>query len=376
MKQILVHHVLPIVQRVRDRQVGAFTILALACFLTSIFILIVTSIPRNSPLVIIEAETEILSYTVARQELAAIPVNRAKIRGEIEDECRNVLRDDGSFTGLVSPKAGVQVIYRVIAGQVLVELRPSSQSAASLGILESVNGARCSIDERIVVSFRSNLTARTNLRPLPIAGPAVLGKELSAPEIGESERSSPGLLLSASIHVLGRASFPTGNHALYPAVDEKIIVPAGSRLVSISNDSEDTSLPRSWYGIVSFEKDVLKVSATTDGEHLRLFRPGSSGDAERFNTSILAQIFNDPSLAIVSLGLVVFTIVFQTLLGLLSVPRASRREQATPVSSASKSIPKEGSEPGLAEAPRLGNVADKTGATPKPVPTKAGTDFM
>ncbi|TYC53436.1 hypothetical protein FMN50_15130 [Rhodobacterales bacterium] len=285
------------------------------------FLLVLFAIPRKSPLIVVEAETELLSYVVMRPELAAIPFNNVRLRGGKLENCTGLAASGDLFTGIVQPTAGVQVWYRFVDGNPLIELRAGNRKTDDTGHLQFENGTRCAIQSRLVIRLANTTNSDSvNARPLPIAGPARLGTELSAPLINESSRRMSGLLLSGSLRILGRASDPSAADALYPAIDEEIVIPAGSRLSSFTDNGQELQEPSSWYGIATIGDGSYSVAATTESDFLRLYRPGQSQDAESFRTSLFAQVFNDPSLATMSLALVVLSIVFQTLLAWLGLP--------------------------------------------------------
>ncbi|KIX11845.1 hypothetical protein [Dethiosulfatarculus sandiegensis] len=312
---------------------GKSIVSILGIFVMTFLITIVTSnaivklTDDNAPLAFINAKTELISYIVARSELSNIPLYNVEIVSK-ENEIRQRLKENNClFIGLIKPMPGARVTYRHSGEKIIIEIKSGAihrgTTPSVIGYLHFYDDTQCPIHNRLIIRFRTPTVKdyfSNNARPLPIAGPAEIGRELGSPLMPRKNgKRTAGLMTGGTIRIFGRTNSFFGHKEVYPAQDASFVIPKGSRLTSISNSSITAGSPNSWYGSASIEKETFELSATTESKELRLYQPGRTRDSERFNISLFVQIFSDPSLALWSFRFVLFAFLFQVLLSLLEV---------------------------------------------------------
>lgn len=282
------------------------------------------------PYVVVEAKTELLRYRVVRASIAKIPLRNARVNVALP-KC-DVSAEDVS--GVLEPAQHSLVTYRSRKDSYSIEVQSlpliSSDNTRSPPDVKSYlvlpGEVRCELPptSRFTVSVgETNNTIRGRV-DLPIAGPAELGAELSPVTIDkDGPRPMIGLLREAKVRVFGRAGFGSSSPALYTVADSEMTVPVGARLSAGNVETAAGRLPPPWYGLASFEKDVLTVSASTVSAELLLFIPGVAGDAERLGLRTITRVLNDPALALLLVGFATFGFVFQTVAGFVQL--ADRR---------------------------------------------------
>lgn len=303
-------------------------IFGISLFITGvIFIAIFLFRYKNAPLILIHAQTELVSFIVARPELANIPLYNVELVRHDGKTCKQLTEQNDLFTGLLQPMVGTRITYRHSGEKIVIEIKPGplqkGEKHSTLAYLKFSDDTRCVVHNRLVIRFEPPASENhfmINARPLPIAGPSEIGKEYGAPLMPrKSGKRTAGLLAGGTLRVFGRATSLISGKEIYPPQHANFIIPKGSRLTSISSRGNNEFFPNSWYGSVTINEFIFDLSATTEAKELRLYRPGRSQDAELFKTSLLAQIFNDPSLAIFSFLFVLFTIILQVVLAFINV---------------------------------------------------------
>ena len=305
--------------------------------LTVIVVAIVYLSPSKDPYLNVKAETEVLVYRVARQDLAGIMLIGASITTQAvcQDPIASNLSD---FVGLLRPVVGTDVRYRWSAEMLSIDITPSantnrlssapeiekSRSVESIAKLENSDGAQCDLPEgsRVFVP-----RGEEPVVPLPIAGPLEIGVPFGVPltpRRGATRHT--GIMYGASVQVYGRA-FLTDK--LYPVSDTPIDIPTGSSLISPSfafnghnDDSENASHESGWYGIAIPGDRGFHVTATVDTADLRFYRAGGFSETEEFDVSFLIELVRDPTLSKIILCLGVATLILQIALAYFSTPRS------------------------------------------------------
>lgn len=276
------------------------------------------------PFIMIEAESETLEFRVARPEVAVVPVSQASAFPAIEG-CRSLPEQDTLVTALVRPLDGTIVRYRHFGDVIGIELTGAriNNEIRSAGDLIFLDEAKCKLPHYVRFLIKEQTRGELTNWTLPIAGPAEIGIEAgTALPPGESRRRVPTTMLSGSLHIFGRTAAIWNNGALYPAHDEALPLPAGGRLTSgVGLRDEGAEGLADWYGVAIIGENSFRISATTESNELRIFRPGNSSDAERYAVSVFARLLNDPSVAIFSLAVVIFAIAMQAIAGWIEIWR-------------------------------------------------------
>lgn len=298
------------------------SVFTISLIVTLAFISFVYFCPTKPPFVFIEAETETLSYYVIRPQVAAVPLVDAKIIGLPLTNCGKLSESQTSITALLQPAIHTIVRYRHSGKKISIQLSNKN----SVGAIHFADETICALPANgitfVIATPSHESPAGPAVRPLPIAGPGEIGVEQGAPSITNIEHRIFNTMKTGSLRVYGRTAFPPNRGALYPAEDAEFPLPAGGRLDSGEDfTSGNISNVAAWYGIAHIGENAFQVSVTTESKDLRLFRPGSSGDSERFAVSLFGRLFNDPSVAVISLAVVVFSIVMQVISGWIGIWR-------------------------------------------------------
>ena len=155
--------------------------LSISAFASLMFLLVLLFLPTKPPLVLIDAKTEFLRYTVVREGLANIVVENAAPNLPL-DTCKKLLDDDGLFTGMIIPKIGAKITYRQVDSLVVVDI-----TGKDGGLLVGYDKSTCTLPTMVRFKFERGDGTEINASGLPIVGPAEIGIELgfsNAPEIG------------------------------------------------------------------------------------------------------------------------------------------------------------------------------------------------
>jgi len=279
-------------------------------FAAALFTILVVTVLSFSgsprPYVAINAVSEFLSYRVARPPIAAIPLVEATLRSP-------GLMCPMPFTGILEPARGAVVRYRSSGDKVAIEIAASDKVAATL---RSEDARDCEVNGSLTVVIDRN----GYVRALPIAGPADIGAEFSAPTMPQARSDTSGklkpvrnIMWEGSVQAFTRGYLSGG---LSPKADAEFKLPAGGRISSGDTlvASEDNQNVAPWYGIAEITENGLAISATTTTLDLKLYRPGTNrGDAETFRLDFLTNIFSDPTVIRLIIIFAIFSYVTQIL---------------------------------------------------------------
>ncbi|GAB7080503.1 hypothetical protein [Megalodesulfovibrio paquesii] len=305
--------------------VGARQLLWSGVFAVAVVIAI-NFIPSNKPYVVIDATSEMLTYRVRRPGIAAFPLVDARLRGEFATCAWPTMPLPAeTVTGSVEPAAGSVVRYRFTPDRIAIDVDGGNRTA---GTITLVNGTSYQLPSRIAAVLATQGKA---LRPLPVAGPAEIGREFgSGTSAGGLAGKGSDFMYGGSIKVYGFALFPPFSGALYSSGAD-FALPAGGRLTSGDdfNPLSPQSTAAPWFGIAEPVEKGFRISATTVSSDVRMYRPGATGEVETFALSLLTRIFYDPSLAVVTLFLSTFAFLIQPLKTLLEVKKTVQDQQNT-----------------------------------------------
>lgn len=280
-------------------------------FLALLLVIVLYLLVKKEPFVVVDALTESVIYRVRRPQLAAVPLENAIVRGHVENCSLFPAADEPSnFTGIVTPSVGSIVTYRYTPTQVSIEIDGGNYSG---GNLTSDDGVICALPQRIRFVADINNVVR---RPLPLVGPADIGREMSVPDSSSVlHRSGRDFMFGGTVQVFGRAVAPPFRGDLYPSSSNSFPLPAGGRVSSgdsLSAEQKDSGAP-AFYGVVSVDSQSFKVSASTVSKELKLYRPGMSGEKEVFGLGMLALVFSDPSVIFITVFIASFSFSMQLL---------------------------------------------------------------
>ena len=303
----------------------------------SLFLLLV---PVSRPYASIEAVSDLVSYRVTRPLAAAIPVRQGKVTAHLADCSDPYFRQKPFFfTGIVEPALNSVVHYRIANGRVSVQIGNHSRGQGVkmvAAILRTADKADCAVTNRLtlVMDYADGKIIGLD-QPLPIAGPAEIGKEFGAATMPHETREAvSSMMWGGTVRVFGRTVL---SGKLYPAANAEFLLPAGGRL-SLGDPlgpvpPEKPADPM--YGVARIGEDSYVVSATTVSSDLKLYRPGTvEGEAETFSLGLLTNLLSDPSVAWLILIIAIFTAVGSTLASWISFWRdgddAAEKEPETP----------------------------------------------
>ena len=288
-------------------------------FVSLCFVLLINFIPARQPYIVIDAISEMLTYRVRRPEIAAMPLFEANLKGDFNNcPWPTMSQPSIAITGMLEPSIGCIVKYRFTPDLVAIDIDGGNKSAGSLTLS---NGTYYDLPSRVVAVIGTGGV----VRPLPIAGPAEIGREFgSVTTTGAHPRKSNDFMYGGSLKVFGYALLPPFEGALYSSGADYAL-PAGGRLTS--DDDFDPVKTQSaaapWFGIAELDKKGFKISATTVSSDLRMYRPGATGERETFALGLLTRIFYDPSLAIITVFLATFSFVMPPLKTLMGLKKRS-----------------------------------------------------
>ncbi|MBG3876403.1 hypothetical protein FVW20_05015 [Desulfovibrio oxamicus] len=284
------------------------TLIASTLLITLVIIGFMRFLPERKPYVSISANSEFATYRVTREKAAEVPLNEAAYRGDIASCPRlEELTGKKALTGRLEPSTGSIVTYRNYDGEIAIAV---SAGPHGPGTLNFADGPPCSLGTRSIFVLNGKTGS---VPPLPIAGPADIGREYGEPPIPDGQRHHPTDHMSAgSIQIFGRSRLAPYLGALYPVSSASFPLPAGGRLSSGDNlsPSGQHAQAEPWYGIAEVRNDGFRISATTATANLYLYRPGATGETERFALDAFVGPLSDPSVILLT---VFFAIVTMTL---------------------------------------------------------------
>jgi len=274
---------------------------------------------RPNALMLIEARTQYLAFTVSQAESASMPRLTdvsLHVHGTGEHRC---------LSGIVEPPLKSHVRYRLIDDTLLVDIVPSESATTQLRVGRGVQRLSGPVTLTIGPTSRC-LPPDAVVRPirLPVHGEATIGRAPSRPENTDDPVAAfQGLLLDGSVNVFGRPVMRSDQ--LYPAGTFDL---SGGTIVSTPLDSPTHGL----YGHVLFEPGdrspgrfaTLSVSGSAVTPYLSVARTtleGASGTEDKIVAALLASFFRDPLLLTVQ---VIFAL-FVTFLNLSLTGFAARR---------------------------------------------------
>jgi len=313
-------------QRLASGRPGLFSVL-LALF--GVFIVAAPFVlwPQSPPLLVITAESETVQYRIIRPDVAEIPMINALVRN-ISDDCKTILSEktNGQISALLKPPKNAIVRYRWSPAAVSIQVQ--SQTGTKT-ILEFDDGQSCALPDQVsIVMPKPELTSPA-ARPLPIVGPAEIGVEIQVPTAPRPNgRRVFGILYGGEIKIFGR----TISGALYPAQVGAIAIPAGGRLSALTpvTGAGNRKQSPAWYGMAVIGERAFNISATTETNNLKFFRPGGSSDESTIAVSLFTRLLNDPSLALLSLMSLVFVMSLQAVTGWVSVWKTKSVQEGEP----------------------------------------------
>ncbi len=270
--------------------------------------------PQTPAFLVISAEVETIKYIVARPDIAEIPLANVRIKG-LSESCQFESKTVGeSVVGILKPPKYALVFYRWSAKGIVVQVQRKADVAIRL---ELPNGQICEASDTVSVVIPNPSRTRSQVLYFPIAGPASAGVEMHVPLMPLPNRTRPsGMLYEAEIRIFGRTIFG----ALYPAQVRPVVLPAGGRLSSIGQDfySKDGTEASGWYGIAIVGERAFNISTTTEATNLKFFRPSGSNNLP-IDLNLFTGLLNDPSIAILSLGMLSFAILMQAVAGWVGI---------------------------------------------------------
>lgn len=334
------------------------TVFVLTFLLTALFIAVVgVYLERARSLVVLDVTAELVTQSVTRADLASVPLANAR-----QTLGRSCIPEENAepVNAVLRPENGATLQYRWTPDRIAVTVAaPEGRQGTQLRYFDEHDEYReCILVDRLN-SFVIELYAPDELDaseeleasderalarawPLPIAGPAEVGAEfgvINIPKAGEPRDFN--LLMNGTLQVVGKATMPSARNALVPALSEALAIPAGSRLTSLTDpDAPPDAAGAPWYGLAIVAPNGFRVSATTEASQLYIYRPGIDRDQrELIEVGLFAQFLNDPSLAIIALGLAAFVAIAQVISGWVGVWRVPESPECRDQKSATSREP-------------------------------------
>lgn len=267
-------------------------------------------LPKRKPYVSITANSEFAAYRVAREKVAGIALIDVEFQGDIATCPRLATASDHNrLTGLLEPYTGSIVSYLHNNGRIAIEVQAGPQGG---GMLNFAEGSPCPLGAQ---SRFITQAGASNSPPLPIAGPTDIGREYGVQHVPSSASPPSARLMSGgSVQIFGRSRFIPFLDSLFPVSSASFPLPAGGRLSS--GDGLDPSAPpgqtEPWFGIAEIKKDGFRISATTATSTLYLYRPGATGETERFALDAFVGPLSDPSIILLTVLFGVITMTLKT----------------------------------------------------------------
>lgn len=258
-----------------------------------VFLALLIGLKTPNPYAVIELRTTHLHQIVDRAFAAQFALNNL-IRLDGTSACRPLLNQmETGQSVTVLPASGTAIIYRWRADALSIRLTGPGPSEPAGRLL--IDSRTCILDDR--ATFVVDVSASGTGLILPLAGPVSAGSET----IGANQ--TVGHFYGGTITLYGRALLPPHRGTLYPASNAPLLLAEGGRVTA----SLDLKAGDSWYGTVRTVADGMVISATADTDLITIVRPGSTGEIEPLGVGLLAQLFNDPSVAPWTIGLLFIT---------------------------------------------------------------------
>lgn len=287
-----------------------------------VLLTVILYFPAPPPLISLEIDSEYITYRVSRPEIAGIIIEQAAFRTG-NWECSPVENNTIEYA-LLEPTENSLVTYRYNGDDFIITLDAHTVKNR----IYFNDGEQCVLPDRISFLMKRPQIKQLSARPLPIAGPGQIGTEsgkptLKAKYIKGRSRRPPEIMLGGELRVYGRTANPLNRGTPYPAENGKFPLPVGGRLISgpewrtpAQKANEDA-----WYGVAVLRDQSMHLSITTESNNLLLFRPGRSKDSEKFQLSVFARLFDDPSIAPISLLILFISISMQAFCSWISIWR-------------------------------------------------------
>ncbi len=279
---------------------------------TAVLALIVWLLSGPGTLVVVTAETQSMSYTVAVPSQAVFAVRDYQLIdlvGADPPKC---------ISGLIEPPDRAVVTYLHTSEGIVVAVEADdAKRAATWRELGLEGQPSVDLSSAFTLVPAPATCGEAMAGRLPIWGDATLGGELRPPSTVDD--LSP-TLLSGSVAVFGRTLF---GGRLYPS--QTINLPAGARLAS------DRDLPereRAWWGLVHFDPDKrlsMQVTASTEARRLELIAPGARIEPSVIEVRTLSRVLNDPFLLTLGVILGAAGVILQISLAAAALLREERR---------------------------------------------------
>tara|TARA_R110002012_G_scaffold77282_13_gene195918 strand:- start:167974 stop:168966 length:993 start_codon:yes stop_codon:yes gene_type:complete len=267
-------------------------VLAIATTSIVVFIAVAILLGTPSPHAVIDFRATLLRQIVERPLVAEFAIKDLE-RLSVGTECAPLFDGlDAEQQVTIRPEIGTDIVYRWRKNVLSVRLQ--SGDGVSTGTARTETGS-CNLHARatFVIAHEADETEII----FPLAGPVSAGSET----IGSDQTG--GFFYGGRVHLFGRALLPPHRGALYPVTSSPLLLAEGGRVSSALNLQEGAS----WYGVARVTDAGLAVSVTADTDLITVVRPGGSGEIEPLGIGMLSQLFNDPSIAPITLGLVFVT---------------------------------------------------------------------
>lgn len=278
--------------------------LLLAVIFSVLAVLAIHMVRKPQTFAVINARSEVLSYSVFNPELAIIYGSGLKISSWPEDG--GVNRDGQCVAGAIIPDVMATVTYQRIEKNVI------QISIDGKGELRSDQNSVAGFDGELVLYMDAECGDLVSNR-FPIWGPGKIGSAFAMRSDG------PGpILLSGSLEVFGRTIDlgPFGGGGAMYSAAQPLTIPSGGYIESNRPDdgeqssnvaAEDTAL----FGYVSLsEEDGLGVHVTTETPELQLSTPGVKENTNKIEIGLFAQVLNDPNILTIQLFLVLLALLW------------------------------------------------------------------
>lgn len=297
--------------------------LILAAILSVTAVLVIHNFSKPQTFAVINAQSELLTYSVFNPELAVIYGSGLRISSWPDDNGSN--RDDTCANGVIIPGVMSSVTYQRIEKNVL------QISVEGKGEFRSDTDGVIPFDGELLL-YKDETCGSPISNRFPIWGPGKIGSAFAMRSDG------PGpILLSGSLEVFGRTielgSLSGG--AMYSAA-QPLSIPSGGYVESYrpTNDqktsnvaAEETAL----FGYVSLsDENGLGVHVTTETPQLQVSMPGVKENTNRIEIGLFAQVLNDPNILVLQLGFFLLALIWPISISLVSLS-LSKRDPVLPI---------------------------------------------
>lgn len=277
----------------------------------------------------IGAVSELVRFRVVRPLIATIALTDATVVAAVEGCAGLGSADPYLFTGLLQPSQGAIVTYRTSPDWIAIQIeggRPVRNEERKIAAtLQFAAQPDCEIFEPLTIRMKRRQPGLD--RPLPIAGPADIGKEFGVPPMPSSVFRGSDMMWEGHVKVFSRTYF---TQELVPVADAEFPLPVGGRLSG--GDNLDPRAPvdpeiAAWYGTVTLDDRGFVISATTISQNLQLYRPGTGKDEmEKLGLGILASAFSDPVVVLATSFVLIFTTALGSVASWMGFWRESERK--------------------------------------------------